>query len=276
VSEDRSGRGRWGACASVGLACCYAALAGTPVPTYGTYFGGSGEAALAVAVSPSGEIIVAGTTTSQSIPGSAKGLQPTHAVGFPNNPDVFIAKFDSTGRTLLWSTFLGGDDVDQPAAVAVDAAGSIYVIGTTRSSTFPVSIGAYLRSNSAQGVNGFAAKISADGRSLLYSTYLPGTPNALAVTNSGEVYMAGLFQATAVTAGSVGAGATSVGSSGGIFLLRLNAAGTGLVFGSYLGGGGFNGSVATSVAIDAQGNAYVEGFTGESNKPTTPNAIQGQ
>jgi uncharacterized protein (TIGR03437 family) len=277
MGNERSGFGRLDLPAiAAGFVCCCVAYAGTPVPTYGTYFGGSGENAIAVAVSPAGEIVIAGTTTSQFLPGTAVAFQSTHAAGFPNNTDVFIAKFDSTGQTLLWSTFLGGDDLDQPTAVIVDASGSIYVIGVTRSSTFPVTADAYLRSNSTEGTNGFAARISADGRSLLYATYLPGTPNAIAVNNVGEAYMVGGFLATAVTAGSIGAGATSVTSSGGVFLLRLNSAGTGLVFGAYLGGGGFNGSVATSVAVDAQGDAYIAGFTGESNIPTTANAFQGQ
>lgn len=154
------------------LVCIAAAVlnAGTPVPTYGTYFGGAGDVnvAVAVAVDASGNVIVAGYTTSPTLPGTASAFQPTKATGFPDNRDVFIAKFNPPGTTLLWATFLGGDDLDQPTAVAVDSAGSIYVVGTTRSSTFPVTPSAYLMSNSTPGVNGFAAKVSADGHSLLY------------------------------------------------------------------------------------------------------------
>ena len=86
------------------------AVASTPTATYGTYFGGTGDTnvAVAVAVGVSGEVIVAGYTTSPSLPGTAKALQPTKANGFANNRDVFIAKFDPTGRTLIWTTFLGG------------------------------------------------------------------------------------------------------------------------------------------------------------------------
>lgn len=72
------------------------AAAGTPVPTYGTYFGGTADinVAVAVAVGPSGEVVIAGYTTSQSLPGTAHAFQPLKATGFPNNRDVFIAKFD--------------------------------------------------------------------------------------------------------------------------------------------------------------------------------------
>ena len=86
------------------------------VPTYGTYFGGTGDSniavAVAVAVDPQGNVIVAGYTTSQTLPGTANAFQPTKAPGFPDNQNVFIAKFDPTGRTLLWTTFLGGDTLD--------------------------------------------------------------------------------------------------------------------------------------------------------------------
>ena len=189
-----------------------------------------------------------------------------------------VAKFNPSGTALLWATFLGGDDLDEPAALTTDSAGNIYVVGTTRSSTFPVTPGAYLRSPT-QGANGFAAKISTDGRTLLYSTYLPGTPTALAVSTAGEAYIVGLFQSTVITAGTVGPGANSIYTGdGGVFLLRLNSSGTSLVFGAYLGGGGFNGSKTTSVAIDQQGNAYVAGSTAENadNLPTTANAYQRQ
>jgi hypothetical protein len=81
----------------------------TLVPTYGTYFGGTGDTnkAVAVALDPSGNVIVAGYTTSQTLPGTTNAFQPTKTTGFPDNKDVFIAKFDPTGRTLIWATFLG-------------------------------------------------------------------------------------------------------------------------------------------------------------------------
>jgi uncharacterized protein (TIGR03437 family) len=253
------------------------ALAGTPVPTYGTYFGGTGDSnvAVAVAVDPSGNVIVTGSTTSQTLPGTANAFQPTKATGFPDNQDVFVAKFDPTGQRLLWATFLGGDDLDQPTAIAIDAAGSIYVIGTTRSATFPVTGGAYLASYTPDAVNGFAAKISANGANLLFSTYLPGSANALAINGSGEAYMVGAFEPTVITTGALGAGANPTALDG-IFLLCLNATGTSLVFGAYLGGDGFNGSKATSVALDSAGHAYVAGFTAETSILTTANALQGQ
>src|ERR1022692_5315265 len=226
------------------------AAASTPTVTYGTYFGGTGDtnAAVAVAVDPLGNVIMAGLTSSQTLPGTAQAFQPVKATGFPNNRDVFIAKFDPSGRTLLWASFLGGDGDESPTALAVDPTGSVYVVGTTTSSTFPVTSGAYVRSQRQGLTNGFATKISADGRTLLYSTYLPGTPAALAVSSAGEAYITGAFS-----------------SGNGVDLLHLNATGTGLVSSTYLGGAGFNGSTTTSLAVSPQGNIYIAGFTAAVN-----------
>jgi hypothetical protein len=134
----------------------------TLVPVYGTYFGGTGDtnSAVAVALDSSGNVIEAGITSSQTLPGTANAFQPMKAVGFPDNQNVYIAKFNPTGQVLLWATFLGGDQDDRPISVAVDTSGNVYVVGVTSSSTFPVTPGAYL--GSANG-GGFASKISADG-----------------------------------------------------------------------------------------------------------------
>lgn len=131
-----------GGFAVVVLLGCSAVLASasTPVPTYGTYFGGAGDTnvAVAVAVDPSGNVIVAGYTTSQTLPGTANAFQPTKATGFADNKDVFVAKFNPSGTALLWATFLGGNGADVPVAVAADSVGNIYVSGTTTSSNLSI------------------------------------------------------------------------------------------------------------------------------------------
>lgn len=257
-----------------------ASYCATLVPVYGTYFGGTGDTntVVAVALDPSGDVIVAGITSSQTLPGTASAFQPMKAVGFPDNQNVYIAKFNPTGRTLLWATFLGGDQDDKPTSLAVDPSGNVYVVGTTSSSTFPVTPGAYQSAGVQDQPTGFAAKISADGTTLLYSTYLPGYPSALAVSSLGETYIAGSFPYTVITAGALGAGETPIGASG-VYLLHLNSTGTGLIFGAYLGGEGFNGSNTTAIAIDQQGDVYLAGDTsdnGPANVLTTSNAFEEQ
>jgi uncharacterized protein (TIGR03437 family) len=263
------------------------AAASTPVSTYGTYFGGTGDtnAAVAVAVDPSGNVVVVGYTTSLTLPGTANAYQPTKATGFADIRDIFLAKFDPTGRTLMWATFLGGNDDDMPNAVAVDSSGNVYVTGTTESTNFPVTPQAYLTTSPLPpSLNSFIAKVSADGSRLLYSTFLPFDAEeigglyrdrALAVNANGEAYIAGRFTAsqTFVTPGALNIGDHPFAS---IFLARMNSTGTGLIFGADLGGGGFEGSAVTSLALDAIGNCYVAGVTAESTLPTTSRALGGQ
>jgi uncharacterized protein (TIGR03437 family) len=252
--------------------------AGTLVPIYGTYFGGTGDinAAVAVALDSFGNLIVAGTTTSQTLPGTANAFQPTKAVGLPDNQDVFVSKFDATGRKLLLTTFLGGDSDDTPIAISVDKAGSIYIVGFTQSSNFPVSAGAFQAPSAGDS---FVAKISADGSALIYSTGLTSArATALSINDSGEAYVTGGFtpfpSTVLVTPGAVNLGnGLSVFSC--IFLVRLNSTGTGLIFGSNLGGGdGLNGSLPSSIAVDLAGNIYVAGKTLVDSVPTTPDALQ--
>jgi len=252
------------------------ASASRPTITYGTYFGGTGDtnAAVAVAIDPSGNVIMAGYTTSQTLPGTAQAFQPTKAAGFPDNRDVFIAKFDPSGRTLLWATFLGGDGDDTPTALAVDLSGNVYISGTTQSSNFPAraAISCTAAKPLQQGcsiaptgaaTSSFVAKVSSDGRTLIYSLgLLQGmTATALTVDRAGGVY---------------------IGISGaiGLYLIDLNSNGNSILLSSFLGGGGFNASETstTSLAMDQGGNPWVAGTiaTGGVSIPTTANAFQRQ
>ncbi|MEP6538306.1 MAG: hypothetical protein ABJF23_23410 [Bryobacteraceae bacterium] len=183
----------------------------------------------------------------------------------PGHANVFIAKFDPTGRNLLWSSFLGGDGTESVAAIAVDKAGDIVVTGTTSSTNFPTTPNAYQRQSLANQIASYVTKISADGRTLVFSTYLKMV-NAMAMTTNeaGDVYVTGQSY---VSLGTTPAQHETVGSIGtaqvhqvqSVFLIRLRSDGTGLIYGANLGGGGFDGSAGTSIALDSSGNCYVSG-----------------
>ena len=254
------------------------AFASTPIATYGTYFGGGREESTRKVVTDfQGNVIVIGTTTSATLPGTANAFQRTKSLGFPNNEDVFIAKFDPTGRALLWATFLGGDDGDVPVALAVDSSGNIYVTGTTQSSNYPaqsviscVPVSGISNFDSSppfkqncsmgppsQGSTSFVSKISSDGTRLIYSVGISGMGStALTVNNQGEAYFA--------TIGNKSAG------TGPVFLFRLNARGDGLIYGALLGGGS---AKIWSLVTDVLGNCYLAG-TATANIPTTANGLQ--
>jgi uncharacterized protein (TIGR03437 family) len=257
------------------LSLCLANLQGsTPLSTYGTYFGGAGdESGTAVTTDSQGNLIIAGSTTSQSLPGTSNAFQRNLSVGPPNNQDAFVAKFDVTGRKLLWTTFLGGDGGDTPIAVATDQAGDVFVIGTTTSSNFPIQryISCSGTTTSQQACSatppptpgtslGFLAKLSSDGSRLIYSVGLTGVSQvALGVDAQGSAYVAELTV-----------------SGNGFYLFHLDSTGTLLISSIFLGSGG--GGTVASATLDPQGHVWVAGFVfpGGTGLKTTANALQTQ
>ena len=146
---------------------------------YSSYLGGSAsDIGNGIAVDGSGNAYVAGDTTSLNFP--AGGFQKNNNGGM----DAFVAKVSADGSRLVYSTYLGGGYDDHGAAVAVDSSGSAYVTGSTYSSNFPVSHAA--QGTIGGGQDAFAARLSADGGSLLFSTFLGGSGGALGYPEAGQ------------------------------------------------------------------------------------------
>jgi sugar lactone lactonase YvrE len=246
-----------------------------PALIYSTYLGGSSyDYGSAIAVDSSGSAYVAGATASADFPVTVGARQTTYGGGMY---DAFVAKLNSTGSALAYSTYLGGSGDDVGSGVAVDSSGNAYVVGTTGSSTnFPLM-------NPLQATYGggdfdaFVAKLNATGSELVYSTYLGGDYEddgiGIAVDASGNAYVTGAtesttfptknaFQATNYTPTSFGTG----------FVAKLNSAGSALVYSTYLGGSDFD--QGFGIAVDSSGNAYVTGQTHSTDFPTTTGALQ--
>jgi len=172
---------------------------------------------------------------------------------------------------LAWSTYLGGGGSDGANAIAVDAAGNVYVTGATQSINFPIANA--LQAVNAGGVDAFVTKLNAAGSALVYSTYLGGSfldsGNDIAVDGSGNAYVAGDTYSTNFP--TANAFQTSNAGLLDVFVAKLNAAGTALVYSSYLGGTGSD--QTTAIAIDPSGNAYLAGFSDSADFPTA-NAMQ--
>ena len=183
-----------------------------------------------------------------------------------------MAKFDPTGRTLIWATYLGGDGNDVVIGLTLDSSGNIYVIGTTTSTNFPFTPGSFGTSGQS-----FAAKMSSDGKRLVYSTSLPLTPVTAQVKPTGELCIAGTGTFTTEGALSVTIPSGPFGSNGYVNLPELNATGSQVVFGAVLGGaqmnGGPSGSSPSSIAFDPQGGIYVAGVT-SGGMLSTPTSLQ--
>ena len=159
---------------------------------WSTYVGGSGQdVATALAVDAAGDTWVVGNTASSNFP----TVSPLYG-SFSGTMDGFVFKLDPTGSNLLFSSYLGGA-VTMANAVALDGIGDAYVGGQTQATNFPTTTGVYQTSNpdSTFG-SGFLSLISANGGSMLASTYLGSnstlsTVQALAFDNRGEIVAAG-------------------------------------------------------------------------------------
>jgi uncharacterized protein (TIGR03437 family) len=240
---------------------------------YGRYLGGSGpELGLAIAVDFPGAAYVTGLTSSNDFP-TINPLQASHGGG---DTDGFVAKIAVNGGSLDYSTYLGGvgrenhtflQQIPFPgAAIAVDSAGNAYVTGTTTSSNFPTRNAA--RSSFGGVADAYVAKLNAAGNSLVYSTFVGG--------NNEDI---GLGIAVDATGAACVTGATSsvdfplenplqssMKGQVDAFVTKLNAAGNAFAYSTYLGGNGED--IASGIAVDTAGNAYVFGLTASIDYPT--------
>ena len=234
---------------------------------YSTYLGGgSDDSAYGIAVDSSGNAYVAGNTSSTNFP-TVNAIQGTAG----GSSDAFVAKINTSGTALLYSTYLGGANYDIANGIAVDSFGNAYVAGYTNSTNFPTANA--IQSTTGGGYDAFVAKINTSGTTLLYSTYLGGgssdSANAIAVDSSGNAYVAGNTSSTNFP--TVNAIQSTTGGSSDAFVAKINASGTALLYSTYLGGANYE--AAYGIAVDSSGNAYVAGVTGSTNFPTV-NAIQ--
>ncbi|HJQ24075.1 MAG TPA: SBBP repeat-containing protein [Blastocatellia bacterium] len=249
------------------------ALVIDPVFNYSTFLGGSNEdRARAVAVDADGNAYVTGITSSFNFPVTINAYSTTYRY----NTDVFVTKLTPDGTGLVYSTYIGGDGYDTPNGIAVDAAGSAYVTGTSGSMNYPTTAGAFQPTfGGSYTGDAFVTKLSAAGDALAYSTYLGGTGddqgNGIAVDANGSAYVAGVTS-SATFPTTPGAYRTTINGGSDVFVTRFNSAGSALTYSTFLGGSGND--QANGIRIDAAGSAYLTGFTQSTNFPTTAGALQ--
>lgn len=194
---------------------------------------------------------------------------------FGGSIDAYIAKFDASGSTLLFATYLGGTDWELAYGMGLGPSDEIYITGFARSEDYPVSVGAVQPVYGGGLVEGFLTKLSADGTSLEYSTYVGGSDRDyiydMEVDATGNAFITG-FTVSAdfpVTAGSF---SNTIGINGDAFVAKYNANGTSQIYSTYFGGNNYE--IANSIAINAAGEAFVTGNTGSNNLTTTAGVIQ--
>jgi len=258
---------------------CFDAFVAELSPTgsalvYSTYLGGTADDyGLGIAVDPSGSGYVAGFTSSTDFPTTAGSFESNYGGG---PYDAFIAKLTSQGSALAYSTYLGGSNEDVGHGVAVDPLGNAYVAGSTNSTDFPTASpvqpangGGACGGGTAACFDAFVTKLNAEGSALGYSTYLGGTSGdygyAIALDALGEACVTG-YTASSDFPTTPGAFQMANAGSYDAFAAKLNAAGSQLIYSTYLGGAGPE--VGYDIAVDSLGSAYVTGYVYGAGLPT--------
>jgi len=240
---------------------------------YSTYLGGSSDdRGFGLAVDSAGNAYVTGYSTSADFPTSVAAFQKTLA----GPADAFVTKLNLAGSApLLYTTYLGGSSDDRGYAIAVDNSGNAYVTGSTTSTDFPTTPGAF-QATYAGGGDVFVTKLNAAGSMpLVYSTYLGGVGEdigqAIAVNASGDAFVTGRTADSFPT--TAGAFQTAFGGGGSdVFATRLNPSGSAPVYSTYLGGSGDDSGYG--IALDGSNDAYLAGYTNSLNFPTTAGVFQ--
>ena len=138
---------------------------------YSTYLDGSHhEFGSGIAVDAAGQAFVTGGTQSVDFPTTAGAYRPTHV----GDADAFVTRLDALGASLVYSTYLGGSGQDWGDDIAIDSAGNAHVVGTARSTDFPVTPNTIQAAFGGELFDSFVAKLAPTGSSLVYSTYLGG------------------------------------------------------------------------------------------------------
>jgi hypothetical protein len=248
---------------------------------YSTFLGGTGnDIGNGIALDPSGDVFVVGQTFSPDFPATPGAFQSGCGGGTCVGGDAFITELDPSGAALLYSTYLGGPGVNQGNAIALNAAGEVYVIGYTESATFPTTPGAF-QTKLSKGDDVFVTELNLKSSALVYSTYLGGTNKdlgyAIALDASGHAYITGFTQSTDFPT-TAGAFQTVLEANTAAFVTELNSTGSALLYSTYLGGNTKATTACeacgTSIVVDSLGNAYVCGLTAEATFPVTPGAFQ--
>jgi hypothetical protein len=277
------------------------ALTIDPTVTYSTYVSGSSfDIVNWSAIDNAGNQYLTGMACSGDFPVSSNPYQSTPGGGC----DAFVTVLNPSGTALIYSTYLGGNLFDQANGIAVDGSGAAYVVGET-AGDFPIApANAFQSTDPGLPIEGFVAKLSSDGSTLVYSSYLGGSSvpapgfqdRAFGVAvprgcaSNCNAYVVGQTPAcdfpTAGTpvqpknagysASGPGCASSSTNNFFDAYVTEFSSDGTSLMYSTYLGGKG--GEFGGAIAVDSAGDAFVTGltdsFAGPASLPTTPNAAQ--
>ena len=244
---------------------------------YATFLGGTAADNVSdVVLDASGNAYLSGRTSSTNFPGvTGSSLQPANAGSW----DAFIAKINAAGSAILWATYLGGSSEDRSSSIDRDSSGNLVVAGSTYSTTFPGVTGSSIQSTLAGTRDAFVTKLNSDASAILWSTYLGGSNDetvplsGIGLDASGNVYVGGFTLSTTFPGVTGSSFQPAHGGAYDGFLAKINAAGSAIVWATFLGGSGWD--MVWALDVDAAGNVYASGYAESSSLPgVTSDAIQ--
>ncbi|MDX6404180.1 MAG: hypothetical protein QOH70_1635 [Blastocatellia bacterium] len=233
---------------------------------YSSFMGGEeNDSTEGVAVDSGGNAYVTGGTKSTGFPTTINAYQSTRA----GDTDAYLAKINSTGSALLYSSYLGGSGTDRGSGVAIDSNGNAYISGFTSASDFPTETA--FQNSFGGSFDAFVAKFDTNGSggsSLLFCSYLGGTGDDKAYgiaidSGANNVYVVG--QTSSNNFPLLTPAQPAFGGSFDAFVAKISSSGT-KIYATYLGGTGDD--RGAGIAVNSAGAAYVTGFTSSTNFPT--------
>lgn len=238
---------------------------------YSTYIGGSlNDSGYGIAVDGDGNAYITGTTASTNFPTTTGALRTANAGG----TDAFVTKLNKTGSALVYSTYLGGSGNDEGFGLALDLDGNANVTGVTASNNFIVTNGA-MQTSLAGPTDAFVTRLNPLGTAPLFSTYIGGSGTeigfGIAIDLSNNTAIATGVTESSNFPATTGAFRTIPAGSSDAFVVKLDSFGV-AGYATFLGGNGID--VGYGVAVDVNGNAYINGLTDSTNFPTTPGSMQ--
>jgi hypothetical protein len=236
---------------------------------YSTFLGGNYyDLPSAISLDSNGNVYICGSTYSTDFPKTA-GAYDTTQKGYY---DCFVSKLNSTGTSLIYSTFIGGSDYDYATALSLDVMNDVYLTGYTFSNDFPTTDGAFQNKNWGNS-NCYVLKLSSDGTSLSYSTYFGGGnydyATGIAIDGTGSSFITGYTNSSAFPT-SANAYKKNFSGNYDCFFAKFDNFGKYMLYSTYIGGS--NDDYSNSIALDGIGNSYITGYTNSSDFPTTNGA----
>jgi hypothetical protein len=224
--------------------------------------GNADDEVAAMAVDGLGDVFLTGTTNSANFPVTPGARNDLSKLGPYSTAKIFTLKLNPTATALLYSAVIGGSGADQSNALAIDGSGNAYIAGLTTSTDFPVTSGTFQTVSKISGSNtkGFVAKVGPDGSQILFASYLGGTGsdqvNGLVLDYAGNIFLAGATTSSDFPYTSGAYLKPTNGSANAIFVTKMKADGSGIVYSSIFGG---MTNIVSAIAVDNSSQAIVTG-----------------